>query len=487
MSISSFFSKFGLSNQVRSRVSIVILPDGIYAAASNVSNQFEQCYFVPLTDPSQWMNSLVSLIHKNNLGDRQANVILGSHLYQAFQIETPDIPSNEYQGALPFLVKDLVTERLGDIVADGIPLSALGKLQTYVTKRQVIESISSICQDNKISLLRVIPEDIAWGTVNKESDGYMLLYRDIKSDFKLSAYKDSTICFNRSLRGVNPPLTGSNLNSLQLDSLALELQRSLDYLTSQLQSVAINHLYFMCDDEDPLQLTQELQSRLGVSVKPLPLEEATLNSCGDTLAWSGLQVASEGINLYPEHLKPKKDYFTFKNVVISWLTVCFVMAMISVSILFKHSGAASELERVSLESQQQMLQLKDLNNQLSLHKPSASKIAAVERLKKDIAAKEASFRAINQLDNSSQIGFSGVMKSLTTIGKNDISLSKIQIQGDNMYFSGLARNATVVPRWIQAFKSEMHLVGRTFGKLSIQHDKYDRVTFTLTTKEGGDK
>jgi MSHA biogenesis protein MshI len=487
MSNSSFFSKFNFSKQVQSRLSIVILSDGIYAATSNVSNQFEQSFFVPISDPSHWMNSLVSLIHKNGLESRQANIVLGSHLYQAFQIDTPDIPRSEYQGALPFLVKDLVTERLGDIVADGFPLSPLGKLQTYVTKRQVIESVSKICHENDISLQRIVPEDMAWGVVNKESESYMLLYRDIKSDFKLSAYKESNICFNRSLRGVTPPLTGANLNSLQLDALALELQRSLDYLTSQLQSVAINNLYFMCDGEDPLQLTEELQARLGVSVKQLPLAEDALKSCGDTLAWSGLQLSDDGVNLYPEHLKPTFDHFTFKNVVIGWVIIGIVMAIVSSVILFNHSEESNKLTHLTTESQKQMLELDQLNNKLASHKPSASKIAAVERLKKDIKAKEASFRAIDQLDNSSQIGFSGVMKSLTTIGKNDISLSKIYIQGESMSFSGLARNATVVPKWIQAFKSEMHLVGRTFGKLSIFHDENGHVTFTLTTNDGGEK
>jgi len=118
----------------------------------------------------------------------------------------------------------------------------------------------------------------------------MLLTHNKSAEFKLLAFSEDRLHLNRSLRGIMAPLTGDNANSFQLDSLALELQRSLDYLSAQLHGVNINHLYFRCDDEDDAILASELQNRLGVKVASLVVDEPRVFRSGELLAWLGLLI-----------------------------------------------------------------------------------------------------------------------------------------------------------------------------------------------------
>ena len=51
-----------------------------------------------------------------------------------------------------------------------------------------------------------------------------------------------------------------------------------------------------------------------------------------------------------------------------------------------------------------------------------------------------------------------------------------------MNIQGLAKSPEVIPSWVQQFKNEMNLVGRTFESLSISRDENNVVIFSFTFK-----
>lgn len=81
------------------------------------------------------------------------------------------------------------------------------------------------------------------------------------------------------------------------------------------------------------------------------------------------------------------------------------------------------------------------------------------------------------------MGYSGVMQSLAQLGRNDISLSSIQMDADNLDIKGMARDPQAIPNWVNQFKSEINLVGRSFEKLRIARNEQNVLTFELRTKE----
>ncbi len=89
--------------------------------------------------------------------------------------------------------------------------------------------------------------------------------------------------------------------------------------------------------------------------------------------------------------------------------------------------------------------------------------------------------AVDDYDKEQQVGYSSVMNSLATLGRNDISIQHIYLDKSNIDISGLARNASVIPNWVGQFKQEQSLVGRTFKTLKIGRNTNDVVTFELRT------
>ncbi|PQJ88257.1 MSHA biogenesis protein MshI [Aliivibrio sifiae] len=485
MNIMGVFKKLKFSRSVKVTTSIVILQGGIYIAKSDNENELKEQHFTPIDQSNEWKEGLIEACQKMALSDCKVNIIIGSHLYQSFQIDNPNLPKEELTGALPFLVKDLISDRVADIVADGVETSN-GKMQVYISQLVIIKTLIDLLQSFSIQVGNITPDELVWSHSKKDESSFMLLTYSKAAEFKLLAFNEKRLYLNRSLRGIMPPLTGDLENSFQFDSLALELQRSLDYLSAQLHSLNINHLYVRCDDEDDSLLVSELQKRLGVQVASLLLEDPRVFRAGELLSWLGL-FNQPNINLYNDKLKPQVDYFSLKNVIVSWGIGLIFTGLFLGYYQWQLNQLESHISQLTSEENGYRQELSTLNKKLESHKPSAAKLAAIKRLQEDIQSKKASLKVIDNFDEGMQIGYSGVMSSLTQLGKGNISLTKIYISGDDVNFTGFARTPDVVPNWIKSFENELHLVGRTFDQLEIKTDEEGLVSFILNTKTAEDK
>lgn len=77
-----------------------------------------------------------------------------------------------------------------------------------------------------------------------------------------------------------------------------------------------------------------------------------------------------------------------------------------------------------------------------------------------------------------------MLNSLAQLARNDISLSSIALDAVQLNVQGLARDPAAIPNWINQFKQELHLVGRTFEQLKIGRNEQDMITFELNTQRG---
>ncbi|MFS1947076.1 MSHA biogenesis protein MshI [Vibrio lentus] len=450
--------------------------DAIYISPTE---QFPQITRISLVN-GDWESALKQSLNSEAFTSGSLQLIVCANYYQAYQIDKPDIPENEWSVALPFLLKDLVSERVTDITASAVALPTSNKLQVYVLPKKLLDKLLNVTNSVQVELKGVVPEDEIWGYSAGELSNFILLQRSQNAHFKLGAFVERTVCFQRTIRSVVPPLTGVASSALQLDGLALELQRSIDYLSSQIKGTQLHQLKICCDEEDEAELQSVLNDTLSSSVSLL-VDKDRENS--ESLL---VQLAAEkndfNVNLYPEHLKPQKEYFTLANVVASWAIISVLLLGSYFVMQYQTSILDAELTTLQHDSKQLNKQVNQLNSQLTQHKPSPEKVAAVARLKRETQAKKEALKAVGQYDESQQVGYSGVMNALAKLGRNDISLSNIYMTHDTLDLSGFARNANVVPNWIGQFQSELNLVGRTFEKLKIGRNDQDVVTFELSTR-----
>lgn len=450
--------------------------DAVYISSTEQESQVTSIPFVN----GDWESALKKSLNSEAFTSNTLQLIVCANYYQTYQLDKPDIPESEWSVALPFLLKDLVAERVTEITASAVALPTSNKLQVYVLPKKLLDKLVNITNSAQVELKGVAPEDEIWGYSAGELSNFILLQRSTNSHFKLGAFVEHTVCFQRTIRSVVPPLTGVASSALQLDGLALELQRSIDYLSSQIKGTQLHQLKICCDEEDEAELQSALNNTLSSTVSLLV--EGERENSESLLVQLATKKETFNVNLYPEHLKPKKEYFTLANVAASWGLVGALLLGSYFVMNYQASNLATELTALQQNSNQLNKQLNQLNNKLTQHKPSPEKVAAVERLKRETQAKKEALKAVGQYDESQQVGYSGVMNSLAQLGRNDISLSHIYMTHDTLDLSGLARNANVVPNWIGQFKNELNLVGRSFEKLKIGRNDQDVVTFELSTR-----
>ncbi len=450
--------------------------DAVYISSTGQESQVTSIPFVN----GDWESALKKSLNSGEFTSNALQLIVSTSYYQTYQLDKPDIPESEWSVALPFLLKDLVAERVTEITASAVALPTSNKLQVYVLPRKLLDKLVNITSSVQIELKGVTPEDEIWGYSAGELSNFILLQRSTNSHFKLGAFVEHTVCFQRTIRSVLPPLTGVASSALQLDGLALELQRSIDYLSSQIKGTQLHQLKLCCDEEDETELQSALNNTLSSTVSLLV--EGERGNSESLLVQLAAKKETFNVNLYPEHLKPKKEYFTLANVAASWGLVGALLLGSYFVMNYQASNLDTKLTALQQSSNQLNKQLNQLNSKLTQHKPSPEKVAAVERLKRETQAKKEALKAVGQYDESQQVGYSGVMNSLAQLGRNDISLSHIYMTHDTLDLSGLARNANVVPNWIGQFKNELNLVGRSFEKLKIGRNDQDVVTFELSTR-----
>ncbi|MCA2015743.1 PilN domain-containing protein [Vibrio tritonius] len=463
----------------QSIVFAVFQPDAIYFSSNDTQLRLPARY--PLSDKGLAV-SLASALATAGIQNVLVDVILHVNQYQSFQIDKPAIPQTEWQGALPFLLKDLIREKVTDVVADAYELPNSSKIQSYVVHKKLILEFQHHLDQQHCELHRVLPEQEVWARADsvQELSHFLLLQKSAQGSFKLEAFYQQRCTFQRTLRGISSPLTGPDSLPLQLDGLALELQRSVDYLSAQMKGIPLHLLKICCDEENNEEVSAALNERLSVKSSVL---DSNLSSSGVVLAQIAHKVPTDAINFYQAHLKPQIDHFTLTNVVAGWGTVCVIMLLVTAFYQYELSQKSKHL--LTLQSQQTMLiaQRNELKKQAANHQPSPEKLAAISRLKKEIDAKNTSIGAVDSIEQSKRAGYSGIMNGLAKLANTDIALSEIEIDNNQLNIKGFARSAASVPAWISRFKQELHLIGRSFEKLNIERNDKGVVTFELKTKQ----
>ena len=482
MKIEALLKRFTRKKSKQMAVFAVVQPDAIYFSSSE-SLALPEHY--PLTN-NTWPHALVNALLTAGAKGLSVHVVLHAQLFQSYQIDKPSIPQQEWSSALPFLLKDLITEKSSDVIADAYPLEGGNKAQAYVINKKVVLEASSLLESMGCSLESIVPEQEVWGRNNGELKNYLLVQRSKGSHFKLDAFVNERCIFQRTLRGVVAPITGVASTALQLDGLALELQRSIDYLSSHFKGMSLHQLKVCCDEEEHAELVQALGERLSVKVTPLVGEAEHIVS-GQVLAEKAPFVPTDAINFYQEHLKPKKELMTLSSIAVVWAAVAVVMLCFFAWFQFQNIQYQQQLKQANQQNAQLAAQRGELKKKHAAHLPAAEKVAASARLKKEIESQQASLTAIGQYDASLQLGYSGVMDGLAKLSRRDISLNEIEINEATLDVKGMARDANVIPTWIAQFKDEVSLTGRSFEQLTIGRDEQDIVTFELKSKRGVEK
>ncbi|ABO91899.1 MULTISPECIES: hypothetical protein [Aeromonas] len=226
-----------------------------------------------INGPQEWPLAMSELFSRHGLAKSKVRVALAATLYQQVQIDKPAVPEAEMAGALPWAIKDYVNEPVLQLAMDyvDLPTPPAGRPRINVIcvpkarVQQLADAVNSIA-----SLDAIVSDELAM-TALYEADNTvrMLLWQPRGQDLQLLVFHQGGLCFSRQLRGFTA-LTGEHEpDSMLLDSLALEIQRSLDYLAGQLKLPELGQMQLAIASSFIGTLVRHMEQTFGFAVSAM--------------------------------------------------------------------------------------------------------------------------------------------------------------------------------------------------------------------------
>lgn len=180
-------------------------------------------------------------------------LIIPPAMYQIIQLEKPAIAEQELVTALPWQIKDLTDIDLEEMVLDYIDLPAApgqpDKINVVVSIKTQLQELVALVNRDKLNLQRILIEEwLIHELVDYADHAALVLMHQPDQDVLLQVIRQGQLQFSRRLRGFSRlhQYSESELQQGVFDNLLLEIQRSMDYIESQLKLPPVRSIHLLC-------------------------------------------------------------------------------------------------------------------------------------------------------------------------------------------------------------------------------------------------
>jgi len=126
--------------------------------------------------------------------------------------------------------------------------------------------------------------------------------------------------------------------------------------------------------------------------------------------------------------------------------------------------------------------LAKLENQLSQRKADPALESKLATLKLVMANKKALYSQLTDSSRTFVTGFASAMTELSNMHHSGISLEKVNINHDDMTFSGTAKSPDAVPEWLAGFEDSVLLSGKAFINFKLEENEQKYTDFVVSSK-----
>ena len=242
---------------------------------------------------------LAPLAHNRELGNAAVSAVLGTDEYQLVQVEAPDVKPEELRGAVRWKLKDIINFPPSDAVVDVFEIPEQAR---YVESR-MIYAVAARAEAVKRVVSLVKPRVRGFDCIDIPEmclrNVAALLPQDERG-VALIALGDDFAQLTLTCRGVLYLARRIDLGrrgdsraaaeGIDVASLALELQRSLDYYESHFDRPAITEVVVVSGDGRADQLLTGLGTATGHSIRLLEIAELfdITDGVEPDMRWPGL-------------------------------------------------------------------------------------------------------------------------------------------------------------------------------------------------------
>jgi len=205
-------------------------------------------------------------------------VVLSSQQYQIIQVDKPDVPESEILGALKWQIKDLVPYNPENMVLDYFDgprlVGTAEKINVVCAEFSLLKDIVDRLDKDDLAVTMITTAEFAFAKLLPiNSSPCLLICQREDEEVLLLIIQDGRVYFHRRLRGYAQIATKSEdeLATTVVDSLSLEVQRSIDYFERQLKQAPIKSIKVIIPIENEGFLARKLAENTHITVELLSM------------------------------------------------------------------------------------------------------------------------------------------------------------------------------------------------------------------------
>lgn len=304
---------FGKKSETKGIVGISYLPHGIAVAVVNHTNnskpRLSHCEFIPTQNKNEHSGLLRELATRLGLDQYDCHLVLTGNTYRRVNIEAPTVPDNEMSEAIRWKIIDLIDFSIDKAVVDYYFLPASMRansskmLEVVVSPDELInelatKSLQAGLQLKVIDIQETVLRNLAV-LLPENKRGVAVLYLQ-ESSGAILIQKDGVIYLSRNIDigyrdlGLNSHESSDGSQSRnEQNNLALEIQRSLDYVESFYGIPPISGLAVIPLVENTQDLLTVFNSNHGITARIMDLsaivdcdillDDATQSQCSPVI------------------------------------------------------------------------------------------------------------------------------------------------------------------------------------------------------------
>lgn len=270
-------------------VAISFLSNGFAVAVTRYAEhnhpRLLHCEFVPAT-PQQLQPQLESLVNTHRLEDYDCHILLASDQYRSISIEAPAVVGDELKQAVRWRIADTLDYPVEQAAIDFYPLPLSNRanstpmLDVFACANQVVSTLTQQCRQAGLNVKVIDIQETALrnlATLLRENEQGIALLHLQKDSGRVIIQKQGSLYLARKIGCGYQQLTDNSAlgdpNQLdqEQDSLALDIQRSFDYVENYFDIPPITSLAVVLMPINTHNVINFLSTNHGITARAMDL------------------------------------------------------------------------------------------------------------------------------------------------------------------------------------------------------------------------
>jgi MSHA biogenesis protein MshI len=220
-----------------------------------------------------WDKALAEYVKQSKLTWARCYIAMTSHHYHLLHIDKPNVPSDELATALEWPVKEMLNPNetyVCDYIEHPVQVSGQNKISVVAMPRSEVKKISELLFDAQLDLQKISVEEFALvPLMPKKAEPILTLSQESGEEIILNIVRDHELYFTRRIKGFEN-LGSYSIEELEMgliDSLCVQIQRSMDFFESQLRQAPVRNVMINLDTRLQTEVAVLIEKMMEIKVE----------------------------------------------------------------------------------------------------------------------------------------------------------------------------------------------------------------------------